>query len=208
MASRPVVLCYSSFTPPKPAQNLLLELARAYEGDFTLLDQKVVTDLSEDERAKIEGIVCTGGYTRTDHKLGQEIMDLLPNLKVISTPSMGLNHIDVQAATDRGVRIGRSLHQIDAVAEFAFGLLLASARSIVLANEVARTTVFSSGQVSKKEIIYFEYGESYLPSQEFRWMAGRVAVSSFSVTWLLHLLYCQERIKDLIYEFLRLNRIP
>ena len=79
-------------------------------------------------------------------------MDLLPNLKVISTPSMGLNHIDVQAATDRGVRIGR----IDAVAEFAFGLLLASARSIVLANEVARTTVFSSGQVSKKEIIYFE----------------------------------------------------
>ena len=61
MASRPVVLCYSSFTPPTPAQNLLFELARAYEGDFTLLDQKVVTDLSEDERAKIEGIVCTGG---------------------------------------------------------------------------------------------------------------------------------------------------
>ena len=156
MASRPVVLCYSSYTPPTPARNLLFELARAYEDDFTLLDQKVVTDLSEDERAKIEGIVCTGGYTRTDHKLGKEIMDLLPNLKVISTPSMGLNHIDVQAATDRGVRIGRSLHQIDAVAEFAFGLLLASARSIVLANEVARTTVFSSGQVSKKEIIYFE----------------------------------------------------
>ena len=77
---------------------------------------------------------------------------------------MGLNHIDVQAATDRGVRIGRSLHQIDAVAEFAFGLLLASARSIVLANEVARTTVFPSGQVSKKEIMYFEYGESYLRS--------------------------------------------
>ena len=152
------MLCYSSFTPPTPARNLLFELARAYEDDFTLLDQKVVTDLSEDERAKIEGIVCTGGYTRTDHKLGKEIMDLLPNLKVISTPSMGLNHIDVQAATDRGVRVGRSPghFQGDAVAEFAFGLLLASARSIVLANEVARTTVFSSGQVSKKEIIYFE----------------------------------------------------
>lgn len=61
MASRPVVLCYSSFTPPTPARNLLFELARAYEDDFTLLDQKVVTDLSEDERAKIEGIVCNGG---------------------------------------------------------------------------------------------------------------------------------------------------
>ena len=58
---RPVVLCYSSFTPPTPARNLLFELARAYEDDFTLLDQKVVTNLSEDERAKIEGIVCNGG---------------------------------------------------------------------------------------------------------------------------------------------------
>ena len=81
-------------------------------------------------------------------------MDLLPNLKVISTPSTGINHIDVQAAIDRGVRVGRSPghFQSDSVAEFAFGLLLASARSIVLANEVARTTVFSSGQVGKQEL--------------------------------------------------------
>ena len=155
MASRPVVLCYSSFTPATPACNVLFELAPAYEGDFTLLDQVSVTDLNEAERAKIEGIVCTGGYSRTDHKLGKEIMDLLPNLKVISTPSTGINHIDVQAATDRGVRVGRSPghFQGDAVAEFAFGLLLASARLIVLANEVAKTTVFSSGQVSKQELI-------------------------------------------------------
>ena len=93
MAWRSVVLCYSSFTPPTPACNMLFELAPAYEGDFTLLDQVSVTDLNEAERAKIEGIVCTGGYARTDHKLGKEIMDLLPNLKVISTPSTGINHI-------------------------------------------------------------------------------------------------------------------
>ncbi|XP_073258084.1 probable 2-ketogluconate reductase [Porites lutea] len=148
MASSPVVLCYSSFNPPRPAFDVLFELAPAYESDFTLLDLVAVADLKEDERAKIEGIICTGGYGRTDHKLGKEIMDLLPNLKVISTPSTGINHIDVQAATDRGVRVGRSPghFQSDSVAEFAFGLLLASARSIVLANEVARTTVFSSGQ--------------------------------------------------------------
>ena len=155
MASRPVVLCYSSFTPPIPACNVLFELAPAYEGDFTLLDQVSVTDLNEAERAKIEGIVCTGGYARTDHKLGKEIMDLLPNLRVISTPSMGINHIDVQAATDHGVLVGRSPghFQSDSVAEFAFGLLLASARSIVLAAKVARTTAFSSDQVSTTHII-------------------------------------------------------
>ena len=167
MALRPVVLCYSSFTPPTPACNALFELAPAYEGDFKILDQVLVTDLNEAERAKIEGIVCTGGYARTDHKLGKKIMDLLPNLKVISTPSMGINHIDVQAATDRGVLVGRSPghFQSDAVAEFAFGLLLASARSIVLPNEVARTTVFSSGQVSTTHIfiisILIQYVESF-----------------------------------------------
>ena len=155
MASRPVVLCYSSFNPPRPAFDALFELAPAYEGYFTLLDRVAVADLKEGQRAKTEGIICTGGYARTDHKLGKEIMSLLPNLKVISTPSTGINHIDVQAATDRGVRVGRSPGhlQSDSVAEFAFGLLLASARSIVLANEIARTTVFSSGQVSKQELI-------------------------------------------------------
>ncbi|CAH3195672.1 unnamed protein product, partial [Porites evermanni] len=105
----------------------------------------------EDERAKIEGIlVSTGAINRTHRKVGKEIINLLPNLKVISTPSTGINHIDVQAATDRGIRVGRSPGHFpsDAVAEFAFGLLLASARSIVLANEIARTTVFSSGQVT------------------------------------------------------------
>ena len=109
MASRPVVLCYSSFTSPVPAFDLLFELAPAYEGDFTLLDEVAVTDLSEDERAKIEGIlVSTGAINRTHRKVGKEIINLLPNLKVISTPSTGINHIDVQAATDRGIRVGRS----------------------------------------------------------------------------------------------------
>ena len=155
MASRPVVLCYSSFTSPVPAFDLLFELAPAYEGDFTLMDDVVVTDLSEDERAKIEGIlVSTGAINRAHCKVGKEIINLLPNLKVISTPSRGVNHIDVQVATDRGIRVGRSPghFQGDAVAEFTLGLLLASSRSIVLANEIARTTVFSSGQVSNQQL--------------------------------------------------------
>ena len=171
MGSPPVVLCYSSFTPPIPACNVLFELAPAYEGDFTLLDQVSVTDLNEAERAKIEGIVCTGGSARTDHKLGKEIMDLLPNLRVISTPSTGINHIDVQAATDRGVRVGRSPghFQSDSVAEFAFGLLLASARSIVLATKVARTTAFSSDQVSTTHTIIIGILILYVKSFEIRW---------------------------------------
>lgn len=177
---RPVVLCYSSFTPPTPACNVLFELTPAYEGDFTLLDQVSVTDLDEAERAKIEGIVCTGGYARTDHKLAKKIMSLLPNLKVIRTPSTGINNVDVQAATDRGVRVGRSPGHFQgdavAVAEFAFGLQLASARSIVLANKVARTTVVSSDQVSTTHIFIFSILIQYVESFEIGvvgWVGGR-----------------------------------
>lgn len=146
MASRSIVLCFSYSTPPAPAWDILQELARPYEDDFTLLDQVNVTDLGEDERLKIHGILCTGGFGQDKIKLGKEMIDLLPNLKVICTPSTGVDHIDVEAATAHGIRVGHSPGHFssDAVAEFAIGLLLASARSIVLANEIARTTVTTS----------------------------------------------------------------
>ena len=141
MASLPIVLCYSFSSPPVPAFSILLELARQYEGDFTLLDQVSVTDLTENQRELVQGIVCTGGFLQDEIKLGKETIDLLPNLKVISTPSTGVNHIDLEAATAHGIRVGHSPGHFlsDAVAEFAFGLLLASARSIVLGEKTART---------------------------------------------------------------------
>jgi len=53
-----------------------------------------------------------------------------------------VNHIDVEVATAHGIRVGHSPGHFpsDSVAEFAFGLLLASARSIVLGEKIARTT--------------------------------------------------------------------
>lgn len=72
-------------------------------------------------------------------------MDLLPNLKVISTPSTGVNHIDVEAATARGIRVGHTPGHFlcDSVAEFAIGLLLASARSILISDNVKGTADIS-----------------------------------------------------------------
>ena len=75
-------------------------------------------------------------------RVNREIMDLLPNLKVISTSSVGVDHIDVEEAIARGIRVGYVPGHFtsDSVAEFALGLLLASARSIVLANEIAKSS--------------------------------------------------------------------
>ena len=149
MASHPLVLCFSFSMPGFSASGI--EQARLlYRDDFDILDQVEVTDLTEDQRERIKGILCTGGFGQDKFKLDKRIIDLLPNLKVISTPSTGVNHIDVEAATARGISVGHCPGHLlsDTVAEFAFGLLLASARSIVLGDKIARTTDFNSSRVS------------------------------------------------------------
>ena len=109
-----------------------------------------INDLSENERGRVQAIICTGGYTQSKIKVDKEILDLLPNVKVISTPSTGVNHIDVEEATARGIRVGHSPGHFlsDSVADFAFGLLLASARSIIDADKSAKSSDFAALHLS------------------------------------------------------------
>lgn len=149
MPPLPIVWCCA--TPPTPISSYILRLyTEHFTGDFTLLDQVPLTDLSEKERENVLGILCTGGFAQSKVILGKEIMDSLPNLKVISTPSTGINHIDVEAASARGIRVGHTPGHFlsDSVADFAFGLLLASARSIIDADKVAKSSNITSFQVS------------------------------------------------------------
>ena len=151
MSSLPIVWCYNTSSPPTPASSDILRLyAEHFTGDFTLLDQVPLTDVSEKERENVLGILCTGGFGQSKVMLDGEIMNLLPNLKVISTPSTGINHIDVEAASARGIRIGHTPGHFlsDSVAEFAFGLLLASARSIIDADKLAKSSDLTSTQLS------------------------------------------------------------
>lgn len=63
-------------------------------------------------------------------------MDALPNLRVIGAARAGLENIDVEAATERGILVhhimGRNAH---AVSDFAIGLLFAEARNIARAHK-------------------------------------------------------------------------
>ena len=83
-------------------------------------------------------------------------MDLLASVKVISTPSSGVNHIDMKALTARGIRVGHSPGHCpsDSVTDFAFGLILASARSIIDADRLAKSSDVESlhFQVRSKQI--------------------------------------------------------
>lgn len=62
--------------------------------------------------------------------------DLGPSLRVISTTSMGYENVDTNALKKRGILFGNSATvTAKIVAEFTVGLLIATARNLLVANE-------------------------------------------------------------------------
>jgi glyoxylate reductase len=82
-----------------------------------------------------DGIICLPG-----DKIDKALMGIAPHLKVISTFSVGFEHIDVQEATKRGIYIGYTPGILtDATADIAFTLLLGMARKIPQCDHYVRT---------------------------------------------------------------------
>jgi glyoxylate reductase len=75
----------------------------------------------------LDGLLCL-----LTEKIDGELMDAAGSqLKVISSMSVGVDHIDVAAATARGIPVGNTPGVLtDATADQAFALLLAAARRI------------------------------------------------------------------------------
>lgn len=65
-------------------------------------------------------------------KIDGELLDACPKLRVVSNMAVGFDNIDVPAATERGVLAGNTPGVLtETTADFAFALLMASARRIV-----------------------------------------------------------------------------
>jgi glyoxylate reductase len=88
--------------PPSPEE--LLARAKGAEGLVTLLTERV------------DG----------------ELLDALPNLKVVSNYAVGSDNIDLEAARERGIAVGVTPDVLtEATADLAWALMLAAARRIV-----------------------------------------------------------------------------
>jgi glyoxylate reductase len=82
----------------------------------------------------------TYGHPRVDGAL----MDRMPRLKVISNFGVGVDHIDLGAARQRGIPVGNTPGILDgATADLTFALLLAAARNIVVGDRYARSEAFT-----------------------------------------------------------------
>src|SRR6478735_8632737 len=83
-------------------------------------------------------------YTYGHPAVDGAMMDRFAPVKVISNFGVGVDHIDVKAATARGIPVGNTPGILDgATADLAFALLLAAGRRVVEGDWYARSPEFT-----------------------------------------------------------------
>jgi glyoxylate reductase len=83
-------------------------------------------------------------YTYGHPTVDAALLDRLPGVRVISNFGVGVDHIDVAAATALGIPVGNTPGILDgATADLAFALLLAAGRRIVEGDKYARGPAFT-----------------------------------------------------------------
>lgn len=108
---------------PDSGINLVREYCdvTVYPGEGPLKGDELIRHASS-----VDGIICLPGDI-----IDKAFLNTASHLKVVSTSSVGYEHIDVQEATKRGIYIGYTPGILtDATADLAFTLLLSMARKI------------------------------------------------------------------------------
>ncbi|XP_067261399.1 glyoxylate reductase/hydroxypyruvate reductase b [Chanodichthys erythropterus] len=88
---------------------------------------------------KVKG--CDGILCVLTEKIDAQLLDAAgPNLKVLSTMSVGFDHLSLDELKKRGIRVGYTPDVLtDAVAELTVALLLATSRRLIEATHEAKT---------------------------------------------------------------------
>ncbi|HAA91149.1 MAG TPA: hydroxyacid dehydrogenase, partial [Rhodospirillaceae bacterium] len=85
---------------------------------------------------KATGVCCSGA----DGVLDADLMDRMPNLKMISVLGVGYNTVDVAAAKERGIMVTNTPGVLtDCVADIGMALMLAISRGVVEGDRYTRS---------------------------------------------------------------------
>jgi len=92
------------------------------------------------EIGDIDGVVI-----RANGAITRRILEHAPRLKVVGRHGVGVDNIDLEAATDHGVQVVNTpLATVEPVAEHAIALMLALAKQVLLGDRLARSGQFAA----------------------------------------------------------------
>lgn len=99
--------------------------------------------------SKIPGVDAL--YCVLTDKIDGEILDAAgPQLKIVASMSVGVDHLDLNALKKRSIRVGYTPDVLtEATAELIVGLLLATSRKLLQANKAIYKYVFNIKNVSQ-----------------------------------------------------------
>ncbi len=120
---------------PEIGINLLKEHfdVEVYPGDLGM-----PRDLLKQKVQNIDGLLCLLSET-----INREIIDIAPNIKIISNYAVGYNNIDVDYATQKGIVVTNTPEVLtDATADLAWALLMAVSRRIMESDNLIRRGEF------------------------------------------------------------------
>tara|TARA_R110000823_G_scaffold119998_20_gene244571 strand:- start:9816 stop:10790 length:975 start_codon:yes stop_codon:yes gene_type:complete len=82
---------------------------------------------------------CRGLLCLLGDRIDRALLDGMPDLEFVSSVSVGVDHVDLQALTEREIPLGHTPGVlVDATADTAFALLLAAARRVAEADRFVR----------------------------------------------------------------------
>ncbi|KXG44363.1 C-terminal binding protein [Tepidibacillus decaturensis] len=107
------------------------------------LDVEFVAAQCKTEEEVIEACKDADGIINQYAPISRKVIENLNNCKVIARYGVGVNTIDLEAATEKGIVVGNVTdYSMDEVSDHAFALLMALARKIVKLNDEVKNSVW------------------------------------------------------------------
>lgn len=118
-------------------------LAEYFDLDVNNEDRTLSPEELRRRLAGRQGLVC-----QLQDKITEELLAATPGLKIVSNVAVGFDNIDIAAATRHGVMVTNTPEVLtDTTADFAFTLLLATARHVAAADRFVRQGKFHEWKI-------------------------------------------------------------
>jgi len=97
---------------------------------------------------------CDGLLCLLTDRIDAALFERCPRLRVVSSVSVGVDHVDLDAATARGIPIGHTPGVLtETTADLAFALLLAAARRVVEGDRFVRAGAWTPERVWEPDLL-------------------------------------------------------